>query len=150
MPSGIDINLSYNELKGPVPSSTNFVNASIQGNPGVCGNFIGLDQCASQIKKKKNYAFHHRLILVIMLPLIGVVLLGLFMCGIIAHRQRKKVAPQKQSDVEGHDFFSITSFDGNVVYDEIMKATNDFDEAYCIGTGGCGIVYKAELQPNNV
>ncbi|CAI9276121.1 unnamed protein product [Lactuca saligna] len=85
-----------------------------------------------------------------MLSLIGVVLLGLFMCGIIVHRQRKKVAPQKQSDVEGHDFFSITSFDGNVVYDEIIKATNDFDEAYCIGTGGCGIVYKAELQPNNV
>ncbi|MFS7967185.1 putative non-specific serine/threonine protein kinase [Helianthus anomalus] len=35
------------------------------------------------------------------------------------------------------------------VYDEILKLTNDFDNAYCIGTGGYDSVYKAELQPNN-
>ncbi|GJZ54917.1 MDIS1-interacting receptor like kinase 2-like protein, partial [Tanacetum coccineum] len=28
--------------------------------------------------------------------------------------------------------------------------TNDFDDAYCIGMGGYGSVYKAELQPNNL
>ncbi|CAH1413985.1 unnamed protein product [Lactuca virosa] len=33
LPRGIDINLSYNELSGPVPASANFVNASLQGNP---------------------------------------------------------------------------------------------------------------------
>nr|KAJ0218264.1 hypothetical protein LSAT_V11C300125340 [Lactuca sativa] len=42
------------------------------------------------------------------------------------------------------------SFDGGVVYDDILKATNNFDEAYSIGTGGYGTVYKAELQPNNM
>nr|KAJ0217261.1 hypothetical protein LSAT_V11C300125130 [Lactuca sativa] len=153
------LNLSNNNLSEKIPSEIGKLgqltkldlshNLLIKEIPSEVQSLKRLDQCARQIKKKKNDAFHHRLILVIMLPLIGVVLLGLFMCGIIAHRQRKKVAPQKQSDVEGHDFFSITSFDGNVVYDEIMKAINDFDEAYCIGIGGCGIVYKAELQPNN-
>ncbi|KAI3784690.1 hypothetical protein L1987_43793 [Smallanthus sonchifolius] len=51
---------------------------------------------------------------------------------------------------ESNDFFSISNFDGRAVHDEILKVTNDFDEAYCIGTGGYGSVYKAELQPNNI
>ncbi|KAJ0636314.1 putative protein kinase RLK-Pelle-LRR-XI-1 family [Helianthus annuus] len=53
--------------------------------------------------------------------------------------------------VEGsNDFFSILKFDGRQAYDEILKVTNNFDEIYCIGTGGYDIVYKAELQPNNL
>ncbi|KAJ0433513.1 putative non-specific serine/threonine protein kinase [Helianthus annuus] len=53
--------------------------------------------------------------------------------------------------VEGsNDFFSILKFDGRQAYDEILKVTNNFDENYCIGTGGYDIVYKAELQPNNL
>nr|KAJ0219100.1 hypothetical protein LSAT_V11C300124170 [Lactuca sativa] len=150
LPRGIDIDLSYNELKGSVPPSPNFVNTSVQGNPGLCGYVTGLKLCASQIPKKKNQPFHHTLILVIILPLIGVVLLGLFMYGLVAYRQQKNKPPQKPLEEENVDYFSITSFDGRVVYDEILKATNDFNEAYCIGTGGYGIVYKAELQPNNV
>ncbi|XP_023771655.1 MDIS1-interacting receptor like kinase 2-like [Lactuca sativa] len=147
---GIDIDLSYNELTGPVPPSPNLLNASIQGNPCLCGNVTGVKLCTSQIKKKKNHPFRHKLILVIMLPLIGVVLLGLFTYGFIAYRQQWKKSPRKPLEEESGDYFHITSFDGKVVYDDILKATNDFSEAYCIGTGGYGIVYKAKLQPDNV
>ncbi|XP_023771646.1 MDIS1-interacting receptor like kinase 2-like [Lactuca sativa] len=65
-------------------------------------------------------------------------------------RCRLGVVQLKPLDKEGGDYFSITSFDGGVVYDDILKATNNFDEAYSIGTGGYGTVYKAELQPNNM
>ncbi|CAH1434553.1 unnamed protein product [Lactuca virosa] len=150
LPSGIDIDLSNNELTGPVPLCSNFVNASLQGNLGLCGNFTGLKFCASPILKKRNDPLRHQLILVIMLPLIGVILLGLYVCGLIVYRKQMIHSPQNPFDEEGGDHFSITNFDGGVVYDDIMKATNDFDEAYCIGTGGYGAVYKAELQPNNV
>ncbi|KAL7609716.1 hypothetical protein Lser_V15G11862 [Lactuca serriola] len=150
LPSGIAIDLSNNELTGPVPLSSNFENASLQGNPGLCGNFTGLKLCATQILKKKNNPFHHRLILVIMLHLIGAILLGFFMYGFIAYRKQKKHSPHKPLEKEGGDYFSITSFDGGVVYDDILKATNNFDDAYSIGTGGYGTVYKAVLQPNNV
>ncbi|CAH1414006.1 unnamed protein product [Lactuca virosa] len=150
LPTGINIDLSYNKLTGLVPASTNFVNASIQGNPSLCGNVIGLKLCQSQITKNKNDPFRHKLILVIMLPLIGAILLGLFTYGLIAYHKQKKESPQKPVDEESGDYFSITSFDGKVVYDDILRATNDFDEAYSIGTGGFGIVYKAELQPTNV
>ncbi|GKD38427.1 MDIS1-interacting receptor like kinase 2-like protein [Tanacetum coccineum] len=57
--------------------------------------------------------------------------------------------PKSQRE-EGGKFFSITSFDGQAMYDEIINVTNDFDDAYCIGIGGYGTVYKAELQPNNL
>ncbi|KAL7609349.1 hypothetical protein Lser_V15G11998 [Lactuca serriola] len=150
LPRGIDINLSYNELSGIVPLSTNFVNASIGSNPDLCGNITGVKLCPSQIMKKKNDPYHHKLILVIMLSLIGAVLLGVFMYGFIAYQHQKKNSSQKPSDEESGDYFSIISFDGAVVYDDILKAMNNFEEAYSIGTGGYGTVYKAELQPNNV
>ncbi|CAH1413900.1 unnamed protein product [Lactuca virosa] len=150
LPNGIDINLSFNKLSGPIPSCANFVNASLERNLDLCGNITGLKLCPSQIMKKKNDPFHHKLILVITLPLIGAFLLGVFTYGLIAYQQQKKKSPQKPSDEESGDYFSITSFDGKVVYVDILKATNDFDEAYCIGTGGYGTVYKAELQPDNV
>ncbi|XP_023769981.1 probable leucine-rich repeat receptor-like protein kinase At1g35710 [Lactuca sativa] len=138
------------EVQSPVPLFPNIVNASLESNPDLCGNVKGMKLCPSRIMKKKNGPFHHKLILVIMLPLIGSVLLGVLTYGLIANLQQKKKSPQKPSDEESGDYFSITSFDGKVVYADILKATNDFNEAYRIGTGGYGTVYKAELQPNNV
>ncbi|GJZ80528.1 MDIS1-interacting receptor like kinase 2-like protein [Tanacetum coccineum] len=153
LPSGIDINLSYNELVGLVPPYPIFSNASIvelQGNPGLCGNFTGLELCESQSLMKKNNPNHHWVILVIMLPLFITLLLGLCVSCFMAYRRQKKTFPEEPSVEAGDDFFSISSFDGRAVHDEIVKATNDFHDAYCIGTGGYGVVYKAKLQPNNI
>ncbi|KAL7610106.1 hypothetical protein Lser_V15G12138 [Lactuca serriola] len=150
LPRGIDINLSFNNLSGPVPPYASFVNASIERNPDLCGNITGVKLCPTQIMKKKNDPFHHKLILVIMIPLIGGILLGVFTYGLISYQQQKKKSPQKPLDEKSGDYFSTATFDGKVVYVDILKATNDFDEAYCIGTGGYGTVYKAKLQPNNV
>ncbi|GJX39449.1 MDIS1-interacting receptor like kinase 2-like protein [Tanacetum coccineum] len=153
LPRGIHIDLSYNELIGPVPVYAVFLNVSgeaLQGNDGLCGNVTGLKLCESQIIMKKKNDFHHKFILVTTVPLFAALLLGLFMCGLIAYRRRKRTSPQQPSGEEGRKFFSITSFDGQAMYDEIIKATNDFDDACCIGTGGYGTVYKAVLQPNNV
>ncbi|CAI9276211.1 unnamed protein product [Lactuca saligna] len=143
------LNLSHNRLSGSIPDSIKSLPRGTDIDLSY-NELTGLKFCASQISKKKNDPFHHQLILVIMLPLIGAILLGFFMCGLIAYRKRKRHSPQKPLDKEGGDYFSITSFDGGVAYDDILKATNDFDEAYSIGTGGYGTVYKAELQPNNV
>ncbi|WCJ27652.1 Leucine-rich repeat receptor-like protein kinase family protein [Euphorbia peplus] len=37
-----------------------------------------------------------------------------------------------------------------MVYEEIVKATEDFDSRYCIGIGGNGSVYKAELPTGQI
>lgn len=44
---------------------------------------------------------------------------------------------------------SIWNFDGNVAYEDIIRATNNFDIRYCIGTGSYGSVYEARLPSGN-
>ncbi|GKV35092.1 hypothetical protein SLEP1_g43405 [Rubroshorea leprosula] len=46
--------------------------------------------------------------------------------------------------------FSIWNFDGRVAFEDIIAATEDFDIRYCIGTGGYGSVYKAQLPNGKV
>ncbi|KAB1215091.1 hypothetical protein CJ030_MR4G016266 [Morella rubra] len=48
------------------------------------------------------------------------------------------------------NLFSIWNYDGSIAYEDIIKATNDFDIRYCIGTGGYGSVYKAVLPSGRV
>ncbi|XP_031280604.1 MDIS1-interacting receptor like kinase 2-like [Pistacia vera] len=48
------------------------------------------------------------------------------------------------------DVFKIWDYDGIIVFEEIIKATEDFDIKYCVGTGGYGSVYKAELPGGKV
>ncbi|KAL4338419.1 hypothetical protein AHAS_Ahas12G0208300 [Arachis hypogaea] len=43
------------------------------------------------------------------------------------------------------DIFSIWNYDGKIAFKDIIKATEDFDIRYCIGTGAYGSVYKAQL-----
>ncbi|XP_048129008.1 MDIS1-interacting receptor like kinase 2-like, partial [Rhodamnia argentea] len=45
------------------------------------------------------------------------------------------------------DFLSIWNYDGRIAYEDIINATEDFDIKYCIGSGGYGSVYRAQL-PN--
>jgi serine/threonine protein kinase len=54
----------------------------------------------------------------------------------------------KQSEsreTKNGDLFSIWNYDGKIAYEDIIEATEDFDIRYCIGTGGYGSVYKAQL-----
>lgn len=45
--------------------------------------------------------------------------------------------------------FSVLKFDGKTMHEEILRATEDFDSIYCIGEGGHGIVYRANLSSDN-
>ncbi|KAI8566159.1 hypothetical protein RHMOL_Rhmol02G0018000 [Rhododendron molle] len=46
--------------------------------------------------------------------------------------------------------FEIWSFDGKLVHENIIRATEDFNDKHCIGVGGYGIVYRAELPSGQV
>ncbi|MBA0766750.1 hypothetical protein Gotri_015763, partial [Gossypium trilobum] len=48
------------------------------------------------------------------------------------------------------DLFSILNFDGRIAFEDIIEATNDFDIRYCIGTGGYGSVYRAQLPSGKI
>ncbi|CAL0324571.1 unnamed protein product [Lupinus luteus] len=47
--------------------------------------------------------------------------------------------------IRNGDLFSIWNYDGKIAFEDILKATEDFDIKYCIGTGAYGSVYKAQL-----
>ncbi|KAJ4700871.1 putative Receptor protein kinase [Melia azedarach] len=60
-----------------------------------------------------------------------------------------KVNPNTTTAKNG-DMLAILNYDGRIAYEDIIGATEDFDIKYCIGTGGYGSVYKAQLPSGNV
>ncbi|KAK9195628.1 hypothetical protein WN943_003753 [Citrus x changshan-huyou] len=48
------------------------------------------------------------------------------------------------------DVFSVWNYDGKILYENLIDATEYFHIRYCIGTGGYGSVYKAELPDGKV
>uniref|UniRef100_F6GSL0 non-specific serine/threonine protein kinase n=1 Tax=Vitis vinifera TaxID=29760 RepID=F6GSL0_VITVI len=149
-----DIDISYNQLQGPIPNSKAFRDATIEllkGNKDLCGNVKGLQPCkndsgAGQQPVKKG----HKIVFIIVFPLLGALVLLFAFIGIFLIAERTKRTPEiEEGDVQ-NDLFSISTFDGRAMYEEIIKATKDFDPMYCIGKGGHGSVYKAELSSGNI
>ncbi|PON52693.1 Tyrosine-protein kinase [Parasponia andersonii] len=149
LPGLLYVDISYNELWGPLPNNKAFLNAPIEaleGNKGLCSNNVtGLKLCESPAPSKhsRNVKYY-----IVVYPILGVLLF--FLCSIYIFLQRKEKKNTDKDDqqleiVEVKSLFSISNFDGKRLYDEIIKATEDFDSAYCIGKGGTGTVYKAEL-----
>ncbi|XP_028052067.1 probable leucine-rich repeat receptor-like protein kinase At1g35710 [Camellia sinensis] len=46
--------------------------------------------------------------------------------------------------------FAIWSYDGKMVYENIIPVTDDFSVEHCIGVGGYGIIYKVEIASGQV
>ncbi|XP_061362656.1 MDIS1-interacting receptor like kinase 2-like [Gastrolobium bilobum] len=145
MPGLISVNISYNQLEGPLPKNQAFLNApieSLKNNKGLCGNVSGLVLCPTYHSRKS-----HKVILQVLFIILGALILVL--CGvgvsicILCRRARNKEIQTKEAQSE--ELFSIWSHDGKMVFENIIEATNNFDDKYLIGKGGQGYVYKAEL-----
>ncbi|KAL2337461.1 hypothetical protein Fmac_011907 [Flemingia macrophylla] len=48
------------------------------------------------------------------------------------------------------DLFSIWNYDGQITFEDIIEATENFDIKYCIGIGGYGSVYRAQLPSGKI
>ncbi|KAJ0967442.1 hypothetical protein J5N97_024359 [Dioscorea zingiberensis] len=58
----------------------------------------------------------------------------------------KKHTSIEAGEVVNAKFFSVWNFDGKEAYKEIIEATENFNEKYCIGAGSYGTVYKVILS----
>ncbi|KAA3476671.1 MDIS1-interacting receptor like kinase 2-like [Gossypium australe] len=86
-----------------------------------------------------------------MFSLLSVSCLLISSIALFAFKKRKKDADEgRQSNASDEIFFSLSSFNGRKLFEEIIKATKDFDAQYCIGNGGYANVYKAELSSGDV
>nr|XP_043617829.1 MDIS1-interacting receptor like kinase 2-like isoform X1 [Erigeron canadensis] len=148
----LSIDLSYNQLEGPVPESKGFSIETLQGNKDLCGNVNGMKPCPSKRHSQKR---NRKLTLLISLPLAGALLFGVLVVILIFYTQRSKKRSstplqEDAADTKGADFFSISTFDGKETYQEILRVTEEFNEAYCLGKGGFGSVYRAKLASGEV
>jgi Leucine-rich repeat (LRR) protein len=153
MSSLTSIDISYNELQGPIPNIKAFREASneaFRNNKGLCGNVTGLKACPKMVHNpsiKKGNKF----LLIILIPVLASLFLILVIVGVpCICRQRVRKTESMPRDLQNGDIFSIWSYDGKMVYENIIEATEEFDSKYCIGVGGYGSVYKADLPTNQV
>ena len=84
----------------------------------------------------------------IIFPLLGALSLVLVFLIIFIVLQRKRRDPQKNraNGMGREEVFTISYFDGRMMFQEIIDTTEGFDAKFCIGKGGNGIVYKAKLK----
>eukprot|EP01018_Ginkgo_biloba_P006795 Gb_22514 [translate_table: standard] len=142
------IDVSYNKLQGAVPTTKVFNNSpatSYEGNLDLCGA-VNLPSCRRNSDKKANKSSRKKMI-AILVPIATALLVlalagGLFIWG----RHRK---PTKNTDAET-DIALPWNFESRNMLKDILRGTENFDEKYCIGTGGFGRVYKATLPSGRI
>ncbi|MBA0665053.1 hypothetical protein Goklo_004974 [Gossypium klotzschianum] len=92
-----------------------------------------------------------KLIILVVLPLFGGLLLLFILVGSFLAFYKKTPTIKSEPREEQHgDIFTILGFNGRILHDGIIEATEDFSSIYCIGSGGYGTVYKAALPTGQV
>ncbi|KAF8377295.1 hypothetical protein HHK36_030670 [Tetracentron sinense] len=154
MLSLIFVDISYNELEGPLPHIKAFQNAptdAIRNNKGLCGNATSLQTCATSIRNKAKMKEGHKVLILIALPFLGTLCLVFALIGIFSiFCKRVRHVENDSGEMHNENLFSIWSYDGKLVYEDIIEATEAFNTNHCIGVGGYGSVYKAELSTGQV
>ncbi|KHN10864.1 Putative LRR receptor-like serine/threonine-protein kinase [Glycine soja] len=153
MTSLTSIDISYNQFEGPLPNILAFHNAKIEAlrnNKGLCGNVTGLEPCSTSSGKSHNHM--RKKVMIVILPLtLGILILALFAFGVSYHLCQTSTNKEDQAtSIQTPNIFAIWSFDGKMVFENIIEATEDFDDKHLIGVGGQGCVYKAVLPTGQV
>jgi Leucine-rich repeat (LRR) protein len=153
-------NLSYNNFCGRFESrSFKEVNFYLDHNTDLCGyGYYGLPSCEVETpennstdpygcpsygeivgKEKKR-----KLIWLLILALTLLFPICLAVGSLRSTCSRKKL-PKTSREGNPGDMVSVWNFDGNITFQDILHATECFDEKYCIGIGGYGSVFRVEL-----
>ncbi|RDX87690.1 MDIS1-interacting receptor like kinase 2, partial [Mucuna pruriens] len=150
------LDLSYNELTGTIPSSLVSLRSvdlsynSLQGEiPVALQN--SLPPNAFTGNEDLNLPNNRDLVLEMKIFLPPTALLALLCSAYVFHRWCKAGNCMSVSkETKNGDMFSIWNYDGKIAYKDIIEATEGFDIKYCIGAGGYGSVYKAQLPSGRV
>ncbi|XVE78275.1 hypothetical protein DITRI_Ditri13aG0131700 [Diplodiscus trichospermus] len=155
------VNISYNQLEGRIPNIKAFHEASfdaLRNNKGLCGNTTGLMPCVLAASNNIGHGKSTKVIILVVLPLFGGILLLLAGSVFILRRKIQSRSPQsgeaqrspQSREAQYVDIFTLWGYDGRILYENIVEATENFSSHYCIGSGGYGAVYKAVLPIGQV
>ncbi|KAF3793700.1 putative LRR receptor-like serine/threonine-protein kinase [Nymphaea thermarum] len=148
------VDISYNDLEGPLPDSKVFSEAkpnAFIGNSHLCGEpNQGLPPCNISTSK---YGVSKKTFLVIIaftIVITSVLLVSIAIYGIYYKfcMNINKMASIRTN--HGDNLFSVWGYDGKVVYDDIINASENFNKKYCIGNGRHGSVYRIMLPTGQV
>lgn len=163
--------VAYNDLQGPVPSGgqfDTFSSSSFDGNPGLCGPPAVQRSCSQPPPPTHRKTSNKKLLIAVVVGTCfgaGFIVTMLLALWILSTR---RILPRGDSDKIDFDTISSNSNvaiatdidkDASVVIlfpnntkeikdlslPEILKATDNFNQANIIGCGGFGLVYKATL-----
>ncbi|GMI80372.1 MDIS1-INTERACTING RECEPTOR LIKE KINASE2 [Hibiscus trionum] len=148
------VNISFNRLEGPIPDLKAFHEASfdaLRNNKGLCGNATGLRPCVLPSRDNHNQGRRTKVIILAMLPIFGsLLLLFIFTASFFACCKKTPTRKSEPREEQHGDIFTVLGFNGRILHDSIIEATEDFSSDYCIGSGGYGTVYKAALPTAQV
>lgn len=164
--------VAKNSLEGPIPTGgqfDTFPNTSFEGNPGLCG-YVLQRPCAGPLESSHPTTSVNSSNIKL---IIGLVLGICFSTGLILSAlalwifSKRRIIPGGDSDKIEMDIVSSNSYsvappeadkDTNLVLfpntnnefkdltvSELLRATENFNQANIIGCGGFGLVYKATL-----
>ncbi|XP_047151308.1 MDIS1-interacting receptor like kinase 2-like [Vigna umbellata] len=145
--------ISYNQFEGPLPENQVFQNVTIEAlrnNKGLCGNVAGLEPCPTVSGKSHNNTTRKVLIAVLSVT-VAILMLALFLFGVSCNLCRTSNKEQLQAlSSRSPSMSPVWSFGGKIMFENIIEATEYFDDKYLIGVGGQGCVYKAVLPTGEV
>ncbi|GMP28937.1 LOW QUALITY PROTEIN: hypothetical protein CsSME_00004270 [Camellia sinensis var. sinensis] len=135
------LNLSHNNLSGEIPIGLTERHGTVDLSNNAFEGQIPYRSQHAHLKKEELVLFISLPPIAIFLALIGF----MFFC-----RAKVKNNQSVARVIKNGDMCSIWNYDGKIAYEDIIAATNDFDIRYCIGTGGYGSVYRAQLPSGKV
>nr|GMD94105.1 probable leucine-rich repeat receptor-like protein kinase At1g35710 [Ipomoea batatas] len=148
----ICVDVSYNQLEGPIPNTKVFQETSydaLRNNKGLCGNHSGFEPCSSNNQRDQDHHQRRNFLLIILLTF-GSLFFIISIVVLLIIRSKSHVREKPRAITNKDDVFAILNFDGNMVYEDIIEATGNFDSIYCIGEGGHARVYRAELSSGQI
>ncbi|RVX19311.1 putative leucine-rich repeat receptor-like protein kinase [Vitis vinifera] len=137
------IDFSYNALTGPIPTGDVFKQADYTGNSGLCGNAERVVPCYSNSTGGKST----KILIGITVPVCSLLVLATIIAVILIFSRRNKHPDEEAESTEKHEnpMLLIWEKQGKFTFGDIVKATADLSDEYCIGKGGSGSVYKVVL-----
>ncbi|KAL9350167.1 hypothetical protein Peur_057422 [Populus x canadensis] len=149
----VAVNFSYNNFEGPLPDSSIFHLVepnSYSNNRDLCGEVQVLRRCTARANEKGGGKKSK--LVIIVASITSALFLSLALVGLIAflHRRNSRNVSTRESRSRREIPLPIWFFKGKIAYGDIIEATKNIDDKYCIGEGGTGKVYKAEMSDGQV